>query len=90
MQAYFLPSVPANIWYNVRGILFKIAQGEQVEKALKVDKVDDNKLEEEIRKIVQEKPGFSANAYMGLVIGKLGVNVDKRKAMEILNRIVKW
>jgi len=26
------------------------------------------------------------NAYMGMVIGKLGKSVDKRKAMEILNR----
>jgi len=44
-------------------------------------------MEEEIRKIVQEKPGMRANAYMGMVIGKLGANVDKRKAMEILQRL---
>jgi hypothetical protein len=29
-----------------------------------------------------------ANAYMGMVIAKLGASVDKRKAMEILKRIV--
>ena len=74
---------------DVRGIMFKIIDGKQVEEALKVEKVDDNKLEEEIMKIVKEKPGLRAGGYMGLVIAKLGKDVDKRKAMEILERLVK-
>ncbi len=74
---------------DIKPILFKIASGESVEKALIVEKGDDNKLEEEISKIIKEKPGMRANAYMGLVIQKLGANVDKRKAMEILNKLVK-
>ena len=36
-------------------------------------------LEEEISNIVKEKPGLRANAYMGLVIAKLGAGVDKRR-----------
>ena len=74
---------------DVRGIMFKIIEGKKVEEALKIEKVDDNKLEEEIIKIVKEKPGLRAGGYMGLVIAKLGKDVDKRKAMEILERIVK-
>lgn len=74
---------------DVKEILNKIMLGTQVDEALKVERVDDNRLEEEIAKIVKEKPGMRANAYMGMVIAKLGVNVDKRKAMEILGRIVK-
>ncbi|MDP3881746.1 MAG: Glu-tRNA(Gln) amidotransferase subunit GatE [Nanoarchaeota archaeon] len=75
---------------DVKGILWKIAgDGKSVEDALKFDKIDDNKLEEEIRKIVSEKPGLRGGAYMGLVIAKLGKDVDKRKAMEILDRLVK-
>ena len=31
----------------------------------------------------------NCGAYMGLIIAKLGNGVDKRKAMDILNRIVK-
>jgi hypothetical protein len=61
-------------------VLFKIASGAQIEEALKIESVDDNKLEEQIAQIIKEKPGLRANAYMGLVIGKLGANVDKRKA----------
>jgi Glu-tRNA(Gln) amidotransferase subunit E-like FAD-binding protein len=74
---------------DVKGLLFKIASGEKLEEALKVEKGDDNKLEEQISAIVKEKPGLRANAYMGLVIGRLGRDVDKRKAMEILNRVAK-
>ena len=41
-----------------------------------------------IRNIIKENPGLRPNAYMGLMISKLGKDVDKRKAMEILKRIV--
>jgi Glu-tRNA(Gln) amidotransferase subunit E-like FAD-binding protein len=73
---------------DIRGIMIKIASGILIDEALKVEKVDDNSLEEEISKIIKEKPGMRANAYMGMVIGKIP-NIDKRKAMEILNRLVK-
>ena len=74
---------------DIKSVLFKIVSGADVEEALKVEKVDDNKLEEEIAKIVAEKPGLKANAYMGIVIQKLGSEIDKRKTMEILNKLVK-
>ena len=74
---------------DVKGILLKIAEGEKLENALKVEKMSDDELEKKISDIVKEKPGLRANAYMGMVIGKLGPGIDKRKAMEILNRIVK-
>jgi len=73
---------------DVKGILWKVASGENLESALKVEKVGHDVLEEEIVRIVKEKPGLRANAYMGLVIAKIP-HADKRKAMEILNRIVK-
>ena len=72
---------------DVKGILLKIAEGIKVEDALKVERVSDDELEHKIVAIIKEKPGMRANAYMGMVIGKLGTSVDKRKAMEILRRI---
>jgi len=73
---------------DVKDILWKVASGEKLEHAINVEKVGHDVLEEEIAKIVKEKPGLRANAYMGLVIAKIP-HADKRKAMEILNRIVK-
>ena len=66
----------------------KIAKGDKVEDALKVEKISDDKIVEEISKIVKEKPGLRANAYMGIVVQKLGAGIDKRKAMEIINRMI--
>src|SRR3989339_192407 len=73
---------------DVKGILWKVVNGETVEDALIVEKVDDNALEEAIAGIVKEKPGLRAGAYMGLIIANLP-GADKRKAMEILQKLVK-
>jgi len=74
---------------DVKGVMLDMVNGKNFEEAIKIDRVDDNKLEEEIIKIVKEKPGLGTGGYMGIIIQKLGNNVDKRKAMEILKRIVK-
>lgn len=73
---------------DVKQILLKVAEGVNIENALKVERFDDNLLEEEIKKIVDEKPGLREGAYMGIIIGKLGKDVDKRKAMEILKKLI--
>ena len=74
---------------DVKGILLKVASGGNIEDALKIEKMSDDDLENKLREIVKEKPGMRANAYMGIVIKKLGASIDKRKAMEILQKIVK-
>ncbi|HLF53760.1 MAG TPA: Glu-tRNA(Gln) amidotransferase subunit GatE [Candidatus Nanoarchaeia archaeon] len=73
---------------DVKGILLRVASGEKIENALKVEKMGDDELERQISEIVNGKKGLRANAYMGMVIQKLGASVDKRKAMEILRKMV--
>ena len=72
---------------DVKQIMSKIVNGESLEQASKIDRVSYDELEEEIAKIVKEKPGLRIGGYMGLIIAKLGVSVDKRKAMEILRKL---
>jgi Glu-tRNA(Gln) amidotransferase subunit E-like FAD-binding protein len=74
---------------HVKEVLLNVLEGENIDKAVKVEKISNDEIEEEIRKIVKEKPGLRANAYMGLIMGKLKGKVDAKKAMEIVNRIVK-
>lgn len=74
---------------DAKMIMIKVIEGTPIDAALKVEKMDDNRLEEEINKIVKEKPGLTAGAYMGMIIGKLGKDIDKRKTMEILQKLVK-
>jgi Glu-tRNA(Gln) amidotransferase subunit E-like FAD-binding protein len=73
---------------DVKTIMAKILEGESFDNAVKIEKVDNNELEKEIRDIVKQKPGLRANAYMGLVMAKLKGKIDAQKAMEILQKIV--
>ncbi|MDP1728923.1 MAG: Glu-tRNA(Gln) amidotransferase subunit GatE [archaeon] len=74
---------------DVKHVMEKVAKGESVEKALKVEKVDNLELETEIAKIVGEKPGLNANAYMGLVMAKFKGKVDGKTVMEVINKLLK-
>jgi Glu-tRNA(Gln) amidotransferase subunit E-like FAD-binding protein len=73
---------------DVKPVMEKIARGEEFESAIKVEKVSHDEVEEEIAKIVKEKPGLRPNAYMGLVMAKFKGKIDAKKAMEILNKLV--
>ncbi|MEM4271888.1 MAG: hypothetical protein QXD13_02275, partial [Candidatus Pacearchaeota archaeon] len=46
-------------------------------------------LEDEIKKIVSENPGQRARYYMGLIMKKFAGKVDGKKAMEIINKLLK-
>lgn len=73
---------------HVKEVLWNIVQGKKIEEALHVEKVGDDELEEKIRKLIREKPGLKENSYMGLIIQEFGNKIDKRKAMELIKRII--
>jgi len=73
---------------DVRQVLIKIVEGVPVVQALKVEKASSDETEEEIRKIIKEKPGLRSNAYMGLVMKKFKGRIDGKTAMIIINKIL--
>ena len=73
---------------DVKKILESVASGEPIEKALKVERVSDDHMEEEISKLIKEKPGMRENAYMGMVMAKFKGKLDARKAMELIKRVI--
>jgi Glu-tRNA(Gln) amidotransferase subunit E-like FAD-binding protein len=72
---------------DIPEIMEDIAKGKKIEEALKREKADN--LEEEIMKIVNEKPGLSVNAYMGVVMGKFRGKASGKQVMEILKKLIK-
>jgi Glu-tRNA(Gln) amidotransferase subunit E-like FAD-binding protein len=72
---------------EIKQILEKILLGTSVSEALKKEKVSN--LEEDILKLIKEKPGLSINAYMGLAMAKFKGKVSGKEIMDILKRIVK-
>lgn len=73
---------------DVKPILIKVLDGSSVKDALKVEKIDDNEIEKEIRSIIKEKPGMRANAYMGMLMAKHKGKLDAKKAMELINKVL--
>lgn len=71
-------------------ILLELADNEKISEIIKKYKtVDNKKLEEEIKDMMNEKPGLSASAYMGLVMAKYRGKIDGKTAMEIIAKNAK-
>ncbi len=74
---------------QIKDILSRLVKGEGFEKAIKFEEVNVNEIEEEIRKIIKEKPGLSEKAYMGLVMKELHGKISGKDVMEIIKKFVK-
>ncbi len=74
---------------DVKNILINLVKGKNFEDAIKIEKIDYSEIEEEILKLISEKPGLNVNAYMGLVMSKFKGKVGGKEAMEIIEKILK-
>ena len=74
---------------DAKHVLESIAKGKSASDALKVEKAETGEIESEIAKIIKEKPGLNANAYMGLVMAKFKGKVNGKEVMEIIGKLLK-
>lgn len=70
---------------DIKQILIKIISGVSFENAIKIEKVEISDIEEKILKIIKEKPGLGANAYMGLVMSQIK-GISGKEIMEIIKK----
>ena len=81
-----LEQVPDLISANdVKSILHKIVQGKTFDEATKKTEIH---LSEEIKKILEEKPGLSRGAYMGLLMNKFSGLVNGKEVNDELDKIL--
>lgn len=73
---------------DVKDIFARISDGENYEDAIKIEKKDSGEVEEKILKIIKEKPGLNANAYMGLVMKEMKGQVSGKEVMEIIGKLI--
>jgi Glu-tRNA(Gln) amidotransferase subunit E-like FAD-binding protein len=71
---------------QVKLVLERIVKGEEMEKAIEFEKQEEN-VEEEILKLIKEKPGLSENAYMGLVMKEMKGKVNAGEVMRIIRKL---
>ncbi len=67
-------------------IMADIVKGKQVKQAIKREKIEN--LEEEVMKIIKQKPNLSLNAYMGLVMKKFKGKISGNQAAEIIKKLI--
>ncbi len=67
-------------------VLQEYLSGKTIEEALKIERMEN--LEEEILKIVKEKPGLTINAYMGLIMKRFKGKVSGKEVMDMLKKLV--
>ncbi|HTZ41691.1 MAG TPA: Glu-tRNA(Gln) amidotransferase subunit GatE [Candidatus Omnitrophota bacterium] len=74
---------------NVKNIFNELMNGISIEDAIsKKPEISDN-IEEKIINLIHEKPGLSANAYMGLAMKEFHGKIDGKTAMEIIRKYAK-
>ena len=74
---------------QAKEVMERILNETEFSEALKFEEPDFNEIEEKIIGIIKQKPGLSANAYMGLVMKELHGKIDGKTAMEIIGKYVK-
>ncbi|MCR4327858.1 MAG: Glu-tRNA(Gln) amidotransferase subunit GatE [Nanoarchaeota archaeon] len=74
---------------DLKHVMEKIVSGVSAKEAIKLEKEDFLDLEEKIMKIIKEKSGLSANAYMGLVMKEFKGKISGEDAMKVINKFLK-
>lgn len=78
---------------DVKRVLEELARGVEIESVLKSEekkeKLEVSSIEERVLKLIKEKPGLNANAYMGLLMKEFAGKVDGKTIMEIIGKFVK-
>ncbi|MBI2047491.1 Glu-tRNA(Gln) amidotransferase subunit GatE [Candidatus Pacearchaeota archaeon] len=75
---------------QAKQVMKEIAEGKSIEDALKGEKAEGaGNIEEEIIKLIEEKPGLNINAYMGLVMQRFKGRISGKDAAEILKKLIK-
>jgi Glu-tRNA(Gln) amidotransferase subunit E-like FAD-binding protein len=74
---------------DIKNVITKLAEGVEFKDAIKIEKVDTGQIEEKIMKIIKEKPGLNANAYMGLVMKEFKGKIDGKVAMGVIGKFLK-
>ena len=74
---------------DVKRIMQEFFKGKELKEAIKKEKVSVSGIEEEILKLLKEKPGLSEGAYMGLLMQKYKGKIAGNELMSLLKKHLK-
>jgi Glu-tRNA(Gln) amidotransferase subunit E-like FAD-binding protein len=73
---------------QIKDVLLRLVKGKTLKEAIKFETVDINKIEEQITKIIKERPGLSEKAYMGLIMKEFHGRISGKEVMEMIKKFV--
>ena len=73
---------------QIKDVLLKLVKGKTLKEAVKFETVDVNEIEEKIIKMLNEKPGLSEKAYMGLIMKEMQGKISGKDVMEMIKKFV--
>ena len=71
---------------EVKEVMKEISDGKKLEEALKKEEINTPEIEEEIIKLIKEKPGLREGAYMGLLMQKYKGKISGNVLMELIKK----
>ncbi len=71
---------------EVKEIMKNIVEGKSLEEAIKKEEMNMEGIEEEIVKLLKEKPGLTENAYMGLLMQKYKGKISGKELMDLIKK----
>ena len=74
---------------EIKNVMEEIAMGRGFGDVIKTEKEDLGIIEEKVAKIIKEKPGLNANAYMGLLMKEFKGKVDGKNLMELIRKFLR-
>ena len=74
---------------QAKQVISRVLKGESIINSMKFEKQDIREIEEQIMNIIKEKPGLSANAYMGLAMKEFSGKISGKEAIEIIKKYLK-
>lgn len=72
---------------QVKQAMLEIVKGKSIQEALRQEKISETDIDNEIQKVIKEKPNLSMNAYMGLLMQKFK-GISGKEIIEILKKYV--
>ncbi len=73
---------------DVYSVMEEIVKGKSFEDAVKIEKVSIEDVEEEVLRLVKEKPGLSVGGYMGLIMQRFKGKVSGKDVSEVLRKFL--
>ncbi len=73
---------------DIKDVMINLVSGKDLDGSIVSEKADSGDVEEKVMKMIKEKPGLSANAYMGLVMKEYAGRINGNEVMKLINKFL--